>query len=272
MIRILFENHEFIVIDKPAGLAAQPGEGLRDDVISALERQLGYRLFPVHRLDKETAGCMMLAKDAKAANEWSNRLASREITKRYQAWVAGVPSKRKGTIEDALEGKRGTQAACTLWTLHETWLFPLQEHFDSHFDAQDKEHVCNEIELANQYPAHVRVDAAEANSLTLSLLGLELSTGRMHQIRRHLAGIGLPILGDDKYGNFSLNKALRKKGIRHLMLWAYELVLPWPSLQPPNMTILATEPPHFISLRGILEREGRVLDRNIIGLGDEKTI
>lgn len=62
MIRILLENDEFIVIDKPAGLAAQPGEGLRDDVITALERQFGYRLFPVHRLDKDTAGCMMLAK------------------------------------------------------------------------------------------------------------------------------------------------------------------------------------------------------------------
>ncbi|HAL94242.1 MAG TPA: hypothetical protein DCP56_05745 [Spirochaetaceae bacterium] len=273
MIRILFEDDEIIVIDKPAGLAAQPGQGLRDNVIAALERQLGYRAFPVHRLDRETAGCMMLAKDAKAANKWSNRIASREITKRYQAWVTGVPSKPKGTIEDALEGKRGAQAACTIWTLRETWLFPLQgPPSNNPVDTIGKEHVRNEIMLANQYPAHVQVDAAEANFLTLSLLELELSTGRMHQIRRHLAGIYLPVLGDDKYGNFLLNKALRKKGIRHLMLWAYELVLPWPSLKPPNMPILAAEPPHFISLREILEREGRILDKRYTEQSDEKTI
>jgi len=272
MIRILLEDDEFIVIDKPAGLAAQPGEGLRDDVITALERQFGYRLFPVHRLDKDTAGCMMLAKDARAANKWSNCIASREITKRYQAWVAGLPNQEKGTIEDALHVKRGIQAACTLWTLRETWLFPLQEHSNRRADVQDGGHVHNNRIGVDRYEANSSIAAAEANFLTLSLLDLELSTGRMHQIRRHLAGIGLPIICDDKYGDFSLNKALRKNGIRRLMLWAYELVLPLPSLESPNLPIFAAEPAHFISLRQTLEREGRILDKRNTEQSDEKTI
>lgn len=219
MVPILFENEEIVVVDKPAGLASQPGEGVRDDVVAALERQRGQRLLPVHRLDKETAGCMILAKDALAARRWSELVASKSIHKRYQAWVGGIPEKEGGVIESELEGVKGTQSARTLWRRLETWTLPL---------------------------------SADGAEIALALLELELKTGRMHQIRRHLAGIGLPILADDRHGDFPLNKTLRRLGVKRLMLWARELALPSLPGLPGGASILSSEPPHFAALRDML--------------------
>jgi len=234
MLPILFENEEIIIIDKPAGLPSQPGEGVRDDVIAVLERQRGQRFLPVHRLDKETSGCMILAKDAKAARRWSELVSGKLVSKRYFAWVAGKPDADSGDIDTELEGSRGAQRAKTLWSLKETWSLPLPD----------------------------------ADPVPLSLLEIELKTGRMHQIRRHLAGVGLPILADDRHGDFALNKVLRRTGIKRLMLWARELVLPaspgtpgqpgQPD-QPGGASILSSEPPHFAALREMLTSRGCAL-------------
>jgi len=222
MIPLLFENDEIIVVDKPAGLAAQPGEAVRDDVVAVLERQLGYRPFPVHRLDKDTAGCMMLAKNSLAASRWSRLIAGRDVTKRYEAWVFGMPGKGKGVIDAVLDGAKGEQKARTLWRLKEVW----------------------------------KITQGASNVFTVSLLELELATGRMHQIRRHLAGIGLPIVADDRHGDFGLNKGLRRAGVRRLMLWARELVLPPQPSLPGGASLLAAEPPHFAAFMAFLLRDG----------------
>lgn len=214
MLSILFEDDEILVVDKPAGLPAQPGEGVKDDVVGVLERQLGYKPFPVHRLDRDTAGCMMLAKTKAAAAQWSQLIASKDIVKRYYAWAAGEPQKKNGVIDAALDGRKGAQEARTLWSLKEAWRLA---------DAQ-----------------------------AVSLLELELKTGRMHQIRRHLAAIGLPILGDDRHGDFALNKALRRFGIRRLMLWAYMLMLPGGTI------VRASLPPHFAAFKEMLARSGAI--------------
>jgi len=236
MISILLENDEIIVVDKPAGLAAQPGEDVRDDVVAVLERQLGYRPFPVNRLDKETSGCMILAKSSQAAGRWSKFIAERDVAKRYYAWVSGMPRSGKGTIDAALDGHKGEQAARTLWDLKEIWRFSLSGAVES--------------------PSGVPSAAAEAEIMTVSLLELELETGRMHQIRRHLAGIGLPILGDDRHGDFLLNRGMRRIGVKRLMLWARELMLPARPGLPGGALILASEPPHFMAFREFLTRGG----------------
>ncbi len=230
MIPILFENEEIIIIDKPAGLPSQPGEGVRDDVIAVLERQRGQRFLPVHRLDKETAGCMILAKESGAAHRWAEAIVGKSASKRYYAWVAGKPDANSGVIDAELEGSRGAQRATTLWSLKEAWSFPLPG----------------------------------ADPLVLSLLEIELKTGRMHQIRRHLAGIGHPILADDRHGDFALNKQLRRADIKRLMLWARELVLPpLRGIQdrPGGASILSSEPPHFAALREALDASGTLLAR-----------
>ncbi len=235
MIPLLLENDEIIVVDKPAGLAAQPGEGVRDDVVALLERQLGYRPFPVNRLDKETAGCMILAKDGRAAGRWSGLIATRDVKKRYYAWASGQPRREKGDIDDVLDGGKGAQEARTLWSLKETWEFAAEEP-ETFADRQFAE--------------------ARGDLVTVSLLELELKTGRMHQIRRHLAGIGLPVLGDDRHGDFSLNRILRHVGVKRLMLWARELMLPAQPGLPGGASILSGEPPHFAAFRAFLMRSG----------------
>jgi len=209
MIGILFENDEIVVIDKPAGLPSQPGEGVGSTVLSVVEDELGFKPFPVHRLDKETAGCMILARDAAAASRWSILLAERNVAKVYRAVCAGGPLADKGSYSDDLV--KGGKASSAL----------------THFSC-----------LA-------RFGRNEGKSPAFSFLELELGSGRTHQIRRHMAMHGHPILGDDKYGNFPLNRQLKKAtGLRHLLLWSYRLEIPG------NPPIIASRPRHFTDFLG----------------------
>ncbi len=263
MIPLLFENDEVIVVDKPAGLAAQPGEGVREDLVAVLERQLGYRPFPVHRLDKETAGCMMLAKNSPAASRWSKLIAGRDVRKRYEAWVFGMPGKGKGIVDAVLDGARGEQKARTLWRLKEVWRFSQREQGALHASPQ----TAGQRWLADETDSRHRQLHGASNVFTVSLLELELATGRMHQIRRHLAGIGLPIVADDRHGDFGLNRVLRRLGVRRLMLWARELVLPPQPSLPGGALLLAAEPPHFAAFKAFLLRSGTPLHAPQFGGG-----
>lgn len=215
MLDILFESHEVLIVNKPAGLPSQGGEGVADHVLAVVEREHGFVPFPIHRLDRDTAGCMMLAKNPSSAARWSAWLEGREIRKFYRAWVAGIPRKERGRITGALEGRKGSQEAETLW-------------------------------------ACMRKERIESSVSEVSLLELELKTGRMHQIRRHLAGIGHPILGDDRHGDFALNRLVRRElGVRTLMLWACRLVLPGGTVVESSM------PPHFEAFERVLSEKKR---------------
>ncbi|MDP2791427.1 MAG: RluA family pseudouridine synthase [Rectinemataceae bacterium] len=209
MIGILFENEEIVIVDKPAGLPSQPGEGVGSTVLSIVEAELGFKPFPIHRLDKETAGCMILARNAAAAASWSHLLAGRGVRKFYRAVCAGGPLTDRGSYSDDLI--KGGKASSAL----------------THF-------IC----LA-------RFGKNGGISPAFSFLELELGSGRTHQIRRHTAMHGHPILGDDKYGNFPLNRQLKKdSGLRHLLLWSYRLDIPG---FPP---IRASRPRHFTDFLG----------------------
>jgi len=204
MIDALFENDEILIIDKPAGLPSQPGERVGSSVITVVERDFGFVPFPVHRLDKETAGCMMVAKSAAAASRWSSLLAERTVRKIYGAICVGGPENNSGSYADSLVLGGKAQSAVTYYTC--------LSHFGSIGDV----------------------------GKAFSFLKLELGTGRTHQIRRHVALHGHPVLGDDKYGDFSLNRQLKKSfGLKHLLLWAGLLEIP--GLSP----IRASFPPHF---------------------------
>ncbi len=211
MLPVLFENDEIIVVDKPAGLPAQPGERVGSSVISVVEKELGFAPFPIHRLDKETAGCMLLARTARAASVWSARLAEREVGKYYQAICSGGPDRDRGSYDDDLLIGDKPMSALTRYACL------------SRFGS---------LEEGAAQPA-------------FSLLELSLGTGRTHQIRRHMAMHCHPILGDDKYGDFPLNRRLRKlAGVKHLLLWSCRLELP---SYPP---IRASMPPHFAEFLG----------------------
>jgi 23S rRNA pseudouridine955/2504/2580 synthase len=123
MIPVLLENAEIVVVDKPAGLAAQPGEGVRDDVVAVLERQLGYRPFPVNRLDKETAGCMILAKSSQLPAGGRDSLRG-GTGKALLCVVSGMPRREKVVIDAVLDGSKESRSA-HLWNLREVWRFAL---------------------------------------------------------------------------------------------------------------------------------------------------
>jgi 23S rRNA pseudouridine955/2504/2580 synthase len=198
-IPVLFENDACMALDKPAGLAAQGGKGVGISLDSILEAECPRRPLLVHRLDKDTSGVILVAKNREAAAFFGGLFSAEDrgiagsgVIKRYLALCKGTPAPEAGGIRLALEVKGA-------WKTAETRYKKINER---------------------------RIVIEDSDEL-FSLVELELGTGRMHQIRRHLAGIGNPIAGDDKYGDFKLNKRLRKLfGVKRLLLHASRLIIP----------------------------------------------
>jgi 23S rRNA pseudouridine955/2504/2580 synthase len=193
VIDILYQDDDLLAVVKPRGLPTQGGERVGACLVDVLESELGYRPFLVHRLDKETEGVMVLAKNPLSAKRLSLTIESRQAVKRYRAVVFGFPAQQRGRIEDPISLRKGERDAVTEYELSRRWG-------------------------------------------NISLLDLRIGTGRTHQIRVHLAGMGLPIVGDDKHGDFAANKkAAREWGAKKLMLAAVSLSLPGlPPLEAPE--------------------------------------
>ena len=209
-IPIIYENEEIFIINKPAGLAVQGGEKIAHSLDNELAKQVGYKVFLVHRLDKETAGLMVVAKSAFAASKWTKLISSKAVKKEYIAVCCGKLAKKSGVIDDFVVQHGETKRAVTNYVVEEEWT-----------------KSCN-LNGAAETEACVdtgRLDSAAAFSFCKIRLCLE--TGRMHQIRIHLASQNCPICGDDQHGNFKLNKQLKKYfKIKHLLLAAVKLTVP----------------------------------------------
>ena len=220
---VLFENDSCLILNKPPGLAVQGGEGVKVSLDSILSEHYSVRPLLVHRLDKDTSGVILVAKTREAAAGFSALFAGgqgkkgRALVKQYLGVCSGIPKPEQGIIRLKLE-VRGS-------------------------GRQKSE---KESETRYQLLSTRTVTGADGE-FPCSLLELELGTGRMHQIRRHLARIAHPLLGDDKYGDFSLNKNLRKAcALKHLLLHASRLVIPPVTpLLPGGLDISAPLPEYF---------------------------
>ena len=233
-IPVLFENEYCLVLNKPAGLPVQGGEGIKVSLDSILSEKYSPRPLLVHRLDRDTSGIILVAKSKDAAAGFSAVFSGGEYTgsregeagkkrflvKQYLGVCSGIPEPNHGVIKQSLayggKGQPGVQKKSeTFYNLIST--------------------------------------CESGNAQIFSLLELELGTGRMHQIRRHLAGMGHPLLGDDKYGDFSLNKKLRKEsGLKNLLLHSSRLIIPsLPELIPEGLDITAPLPEYFFTVGGI---------------------
>ncbi|GGP28283.1 RluA family pseudouridine synthase [Silvimonas amylolytica] len=212
-LTILFEDDAMLAIDKPAGLAVHGGSGVSFGLIELLRAQRPDAKFLelVHRLDRETSGILLVAKKRSALVKLHDMLRdNHNIDKRYLAMVAGVWPDDKRHLRYKLfkyltpEGERRVRVTQ---------------------DGQESHTVVYRRRVGQQY----------------SLVECELKTGRTHQIRVHLATAGFPILGDEKYGDFTLNKQLPKEGLKRMFLHAWQLTLDHP-LSGEEMTINAPLP------------------------------
>jgi len=194
---ILYEDNDLLVSDKPSGIAVHGGSGISQGVIETLRamRPEARFLELVHRLDRDTSGCLMIAKKRSTLRMLHELLRGDGIEKRYLALVKG---EWKG-------GKRRIQA-------------PLRKNMLAsgerivRVDAEGKPAVTLFRPLL-RYPQATLVEAA-------------LLTGRTHQIRVHAAHIGHPIAGDEKYGCTAFNKQMRMRGLSRLFLHARSLRFP----------------------------------------------
>ncbi|MCB1890185.1 MAG: RluA family pseudouridine synthase [Rhodocyclaceae bacterium] len=192
--QVAWEDDALLIIDKPAGLAVHGGSGVSFGVIEQLRRQRPEARFLelAHRLDRETSGLLIVAKKRSALTVLHDRMRDGGIGKRYQTLVAG------------------------------RWMNPRQHM---------RQPLLKFLTAEGERRVRVDRDGKPAHSVvtllrrwqTCSQLEVELKTGRTHQIRVHLAGAGYPLLGDDKYGDFALNKQLERDGLKRMFLHAWRL-------------------------------------------------
>ncbi len=216
---VLFEDEHFLAINKPAGVAVHGGSGVSFGVIEQLRmaRPQAAYLELVHRLDRETSGILLVAKKRSALKNLQDQFRERETGKTYLAMVLGHwPDNRKvldkplhkyllAGKDGAAEGERRVKVV-----------------------AKDHPDAMPSLTLVKVHSRN-----AAATPRPYSLLEVTIKTGRTHQIRVHLATEGMPILGDDKYGDFALNKELQRiagpEGLKRMFLHAWRFACKHPA-------------------------------------------
>lgn len=213
---VLFENQDLLLINKPSGMAVHSGSGLPWGLIDAIRQDRPDEYLELaHRLDRETSGCLLLARNGPALKHLSALFRNGQVEKRYLCLLNGqmrevvievdaplrkVPSGDQGLVEVSEQGK----TALTRYRL-------LQAYRD-----------CSYAEV-------------------------ELFTGRTHQIRAHALHLGLPLAGDDKYASRESLKKWKKRGLGRIFLHAHRL-----GLQAPSGESLTFDAPLPASLRKVL--------------------
>jgi 23S rRNA pseudouridine955/2504/2580 synthase len=224
---VLLEDDFLLAINKPEGVAVHGGSGVSSGVIEqvrAARPELRY-LELVHRIDKETSGVLLLAKKRTALVHLQKQFSNRTIAKHYRAVLVGKVPKRTKTLDGSL------------------LIRVLQ-------DGQKQVSVNSAgLTAITRITGLSQIEHPLAG--TLSLVDAKIETGRTHQIRVHSAHQGWPILGDQKYGNFELNKVLSKTSIKRMFLHAFSINFYHPEVLDSvakKIFISAPLPPAFISL------------------------
>lgn len=201
---ILYEDDDFLAIDKPSGMAVHGGSGIRLGLIEAL-RQLRPQcrfLELVHRLDRDTSGVLLIAKRRPVLRQLHEQLRSRQIQKHYVALLMGTWPGKAQRVEVALDKNR----------------------------QQSGERMVKVSETGK--PAVSRFTPRRnfsINNISAALVEIKLITGRTHQARVHAAHLGRPIAGDEKYGDKNFNAATKQLGLKRLFLHAAHLVFTHPA-------------------------------------------
>jgi 23S rRNA pseudouridine955/2504/2580 synthase len=229
----LYEDADVLVLNKPIGLAVQGGSGTHrhvDGLLEALRDAKGQRPRLVHRLDKDTAGCLLVAKTRFAATELAKTFRSRAARKIYWALVVGVPKPRQGRIST----------------------FLVKEEMDHESRMRIAAHGQEGASHAITYYAVV-----ETAGQVLTWLSLKPVTGRTHQLRAHCAHIGHPIVGDPKYfekQNWALPGGIQNR----LHLLARRVTVPHP--RGGIIDVTAPLAPHMVQSWNLLGLDAKRYD------------
>jgi 23S rRNA pseudouridine955/2504/2580 synthase len=199
---IIFEDDALLVIDKPAGFAVHGGSGVSRGVIEQmrLERPKAKFLELVHRLDRETSGVLMLAKKRSALVALHEAIRNNQTDKRYLMLVQGEWLEPKKRVVLDLQ----------------KYLLPNGERRVNVVTDPSKDKY-NERQISETMFKLLK-NFSHPTLGKFSLLEAQLVTGRTHQLRVQLAHLGFKIVGDDKYGDFSINKTLAKNGLKRMFL------------------------------------------------------
>ena len=173
---ILFEDDELMVLNKPFGIAVQGGTRTKrhiDGMLAGMEDRFGGRPRLVHRLDRDTSGVLLVAKTRQAASRYGKLFQTRSVQKIYWALVKGIPKPLQGKIDDALVKASGPEG--------------------------DRVRKAKPGEQETAQSAITHYSVIEKVGSRLAWVSLKPVTGRQHQLRAHMAIIGTPIIGDQKY-------------------------------------------------------------------------
>ena len=221
---VVFEDDHLLVVDKPSGKAVHGGSGVSFGVIEQLrsQRPEARMLELAHRIDRETSGLLIVAKKRSTLKALHDMMRAGAIEKHYLTLVAGHWHNRLQHVK-----------------------LPLHKFLTT--DGERRVRVSDEGK-----PSHSIVRLVSHHG-DFSLLDVELKTGRTHQIRVHLAHLGFPLCGDDKYGDFAFNKVLESRGLGRMFLHASRLSFEHPATGH-RMSLEAALPEELAGFLESLER------------------
>ena len=214
---IVFEDELFLVLNKPSGIAVHPGTQIRYgiiEIVRAFKPDASF-LELAHRLDRDTSGCLVIAKQKSALDEIHSLFRNNEVEKEYILLVKGQWKYDSKTINSPVGNKRFKKDKSV-------------QHQDRHASTS-----FSPIQIFKEF----------------SLLSATIHTGRTHQIRIHAAELNHPIIGDKKYGDFSMNRSCSRRGLKRLFLHATKLKFEFKSCSNPYefTSQMADELSSFIS-------------------------
>ena len=188
---IHYENENFLLIDKPYGISVHSGTNQEVDFLSSLRKaQNNINLSLVHRLDKNTSGCLLVSKNYQVASDLGKELMNKNVKKKYYALLTGALDKEVIEIESKIEKDAKYQKMIV--------------------SEDDGREAYTKITLLQKYKS-------------FSFVEIEIETGRTHQIRIHTSSIGHPVVGDNKYGILNSRIINKKLNLKRLFLHAYYL-------------------------------------------------
>jgi 23S rRNA pseudouridine955/2504/2580 synthase len=188
---VLYEDKGMLIINKIHGMSVHGGSGISVGIIEALKSQYKEPIELVHRLDRATSGCLILAKKRSVLKSLHSQLVNHQFEKRYTALVKDTWSKKKHTIDAPI----------------------YQNSRYSVIDSKGKD------SLSHFHP----IKNFELGDFNASLVEVSIETGRTHQIRVHAKFAGHPVAQDDKYGDGDFDQFMKKKGLNRLFLHAKTL-------------------------------------------------